>query len=121
MKISNLGQEPPASSKALNEDLMDMDILCTFRIKIEKEILEHGYIKKQNQNQGQDAKTQSGTSSVLQSPKSGLKGHGCSLYLQNHDKELKFRTCVYQKTSDHIKIEMKIQSPVENVQHPPKP
>ena len=35
-------------------------------------------------NKDQDAKPQSGTSIVLQSPKSGLKGHGCSLHLQNH-------------------------------------
>ena len=28
-------QEPPASSKAPNEDLKDMDVLCTFKIKIE--------------------------------------------------------------------------------------
>ena len=28
-------QEPPASSKAPNEDLKDMDVLCTFKIKLE--------------------------------------------------------------------------------------
>ena len=39
-KISNPSQEPPASSKAPNEDLKDMDVLCTFKIKIES----HGYI-----------------------------------------------------------------------------
>ena len=35
IKIPNPSQEPPASSKALNEDLKDMDVLCTFKIKIE--------------------------------------------------------------------------------------
>ena len=35
IKVSNPNQEPPASSKAPNEDLKDMDALCTFKIKIE--------------------------------------------------------------------------------------
>ena len=53
-------------------------------------------IEKTSVNQDQDAKTQSRMSSVLQSPKSGLKGHGCPLHLQNQGRELKFRTSVYQ-------------------------
>ena len=35
-KIQNPNQEPPASSKSQNQDLKDMDVLCTFKIKIEK-------------------------------------------------------------------------------------
>ena len=38
-------QEPPASSKAPNEDLKDMDVLCTFKIKIESQKSANGYIK----------------------------------------------------------------------------
>ena len=34
IKMTNPSQEPPASSKAPNEDLKDMDVLCTFKIKI---------------------------------------------------------------------------------------
>ena len=48
-------------------------------------------------NHDQDAKLQSGTSSILQSPKWGLKGHLCSLHLQNQDREPKFRAWVYQR------------------------
>ena len=33
-------------------------------------------------NKDQDVKPQSGTSCVLQSPKSGIKGHRCSFHLQ---------------------------------------
>ena len=33
--MSNLGQELPASSKAPNPDLKDMDVLCKFKINIE--------------------------------------------------------------------------------------
>ena len=34
--MPNPSQEPPASSKALNEDLKDLDVLCIFKMKIEK-------------------------------------------------------------------------------------
>ena len=33
IKIPNPNQEPPAYSKALNQDLKDMDVLCTPKIK----------------------------------------------------------------------------------------
>ena len=99
IKIPNPSQEPPASSKAPNEDLKDMEVLCTFKIQIEKQNSEHGYSKDQCQypNQDQDAKTQKRMSSVLQSPKSGHKGHGCSLQLPNQDREKKFGSWVYQR------------------------
>ena len=32
IKMPNLSQEPPASSKAPDEDLKEMDVLCTFKI-----------------------------------------------------------------------------------------
>ena len=44
-KMSNPSQEPPVSSQAPNEDLKDMDVLCTFKIKIESQNLDHGYIR----------------------------------------------------------------------------
>ena len=47
INIPNPSQEPPASSKAPNQDLKDMDVLCTFKIKIESQNLDHGYIKDQ--------------------------------------------------------------------------
>ena len=60
IKIPNLCQVPQSSSEALNQDLEDMDILCTFKIKIEIQYWEHGYIKDQWQytNQDQDVKHQ---------------------------------------------------------------
>merc|ERR1712082_525500 len=71
IRMPNPRKEPPASSKAPNEDLKDMDVLCTFKIKIESQISDHWCIRDQRPylNQDQDAKPQSGTSSVLQSPK----------------------------------------------------
>ena len=35
IKIPNPIEEPPASSKTQNQDLKDMDVLCTFKIKTE--------------------------------------------------------------------------------------
>ena len=44
--MPNPSHEPPASSKAPNEDLKDIDVLCTFEIKKERaEILNIGVIK----------------------------------------------------------------------------
>ena len=47
MKMPNPSQEPPAFSKTPNEDLKDMDVLCTFKIKKESQNLDHGCIKDQ--------------------------------------------------------------------------
>ena len=75
IKMSHPSQGPPVSSKAQNEDLKDMDVLCTFKIKMEIQNLDHGYIKDQcpYPNQDKDAKPKSGTFSVLQSPNQDLK------------------------------------------------
>ena len=64
IKIPNPSQEPPASSKAQNRDLRDMDALCTSKIKIESQKLDHGCIKYHwpYPNHNQDAKPQSAPS-----------------------------------------------------------
>merc|ERR1711954_23509 len=123
IRMPNPSQEPPASSKAPNQDLKDMDGLCTFKIKIESQNLAYGYTKDQwpYPNQYQDAKPRSGTSSILQSPKSGPKGHGCSLHLQNQDREPKFRIWVYQRPVTILKSISGCQTPVRNLKCPPKP
>ena len=45
IKMPNPSKEPPASAKAPNEDLKDMDVLCTFKIKIKSQNLDHICIK----------------------------------------------------------------------------
>ena len=45
IKVPNPSQEPPASSKSQDQDLKDMDVLCTFKIKIESQNSDHGCIK----------------------------------------------------------------------------
>ena len=82
-KMPNHGQVYLASSifKSPNQDLKDIDILCTFKRNVHSQYLDHRFIKDQLQysNQDQEAKLQPGTSSPQQSPILGLKGHGCSL------------------------------------------
>ena len=91
-------QEPPASSKAPYHGLKDMDDLYNFKVKIENQNLEHESIKHhwQYKNQDPNTKPQSGTSRILHQPKPGLKEKGCSLHLQNHDREPKFGSWVSQ-------------------------
>ena len=52
--MSKPSQEPPTSSKAPNLDLKDIDVLCTFKIKIGRQNLEHGCIKDQGLYPNQD-------------------------------------------------------------------
>ena len=123
IKMPNPSQEPQASPKAQNQDFKDMAVLCSFEIKIESRHSEHGLTTDQwsYPNQDQDAKPQSGTSIILQSPKWGLKGHGCSLHLQNQDREPKFGSWLYQRPVTIFKARSRCQTPVRNLQHPPKP
>ena len=58
IKMPNPSQEPPAPTKAPNQDLKDMDVLCTFKTKIERWNSEYGCIRDQwpFPYQDQDAK-----------------------------------------------------------------
>ena len=47
IKMPNSSQVPPASSKAPDEDLKDMNVLSTFKTKIESQNLDQGNIKDQ--------------------------------------------------------------------------
>ena len=44
IKMPNPSQEPPASSKASDQDLKDMDVLCTFKINVDNQNSEHGWL-----------------------------------------------------------------------------
>ena len=47
IKMPNTSQEPPASFRAPNDELKDMDVLCTLEIKIKNRKSDHGHIKDQ--------------------------------------------------------------------------
>ena len=123
IRIPNPSHEPPVSSKAPNQDSKDLDGLCTFKIKVESWNFYHGCIKDQSSypNQDKHTKSQSGTSSVLQNQKWGLKGHGFPLRLQNQDWEPKLRIWVYQRPVTIAKSTSRCKTSVRNLQHPPKP
>ena len=122
IKMQNPSQEPLTSSKAPNQDLKDMDVLFTFKMEIDSQNSEYGCIKDlwPYLNHDQDAKAKSGTSSIFQSLKQGLKGHRCSLHLQNQDREPKLRSWVYQRPVAISKSRSRCQTQVRNIQHLPK-
>ena len=88
--ISKSSQEYPEFSKAPNEDLKDMDVLCPFKIKIESQNLEQGCIKDQwpYKHQDQYVKPSSGTSTLKIIIETQIWSMGVS------------------KTSDHILIKI---------------
>ena len=122
IKMPNPSQEPPASSKALDKDLKDVDVLCTFKIQLKSKNSDHGCIKNQwpYPNQDQDVKPQSGTSCNLKSPKLGLKGHGCYLHIQNQYREKQIGTWVYQRPVTISNLRWRCHFPVSNIGHSPK-
>ena len=122
IKMQNPSQESPAPIKAPNQDLKDMDVLCTFKVKIESQNSKHGCIKDQwpHPNENKDAKPQSGTSSPHKSPKSGHKGHGCSLHPQ-FKIEPKFGTWLHQRPVTISELRSRCQSWVTSLQCPPMP
>jgi len=68
IKMPNPCQEPLAPTKAPNKDSMEMDVLCTFKYKIESQNSEYKCIKDQLPylNEDQDAKPKSRTSILPQ-------------------------------------------------------
>ena len=47
IKMPNPCQEPPVSTKAPNDNLKDMGVPCTFKIKIETQNFHQAYIRNQ--------------------------------------------------------------------------
>ena len=94
IKMPNPSQEPPASSKAPNEDLKDMDVLCTFKIKIESHNSEYGSIKDEwpYPNEDQDAKPHSGTLASSKAP---------NLYLKDMEDPCTFKINIESKNSEY--------------------
>ena len=75
VKMPNQNQEPPAFSKAPNEDWKDRDVLYTFKIHENGQNLLYEWNKDYRlyPDQEQDSELQTGTSSILQSSNQDLK------------------------------------------------
>ena len=123
MKMPKPSQEPPAFYKAPNEDSKGCG--CSLHLQNKDREQKFGsWVCQQPvtiSKKDQDAKPQLGTCSPNQSLKSGMKGYGCTLYLQNQDREPKFRTLVNQRPVTVSIQRSRCQTPVRNLQHPPKP
>ena len=87
INIPNPTKELPASAKAPNPDLKDMDVLCSYKIKIESQTLKRGW---QYPKQDTDSQPQSGSTAFSKA--------------KNHN-------IVVQKTFDHIQINIKMPNP----------
>ena len=112
--ILNLSNEPPASSKAPNQALKDMDVLCTFKIKIKSKNSDHEYIKDQwpYPNQDHDKRPHSEATNILQGFKLWVREHGYSLNPQNQNRKPIFVTWGYYTlvTISHFYLDTNLQS-----------
>ena len=120
MQISS--QEPPVSSIAQNEDLKDMDVLCTFKFKIESknsghgvsEIIDHIQIKIKMSKPSQKFQC---------SPKPKIRTlRTCMFFAPSNSRQrAKFGIWVYQRPVTISNSISGCQTPVRNLQRPPKP
>ena len=105
-------QKPPASSKAPNQDLKDMDILCTFKIKIKTQNLDHGVsntsdhiqinIRMQNPSQKPPASSKAPNQAL------NVMDVICTFKIKIESQNLAYGV---PKTSDHIQINIRMQNP----------
>ena len=111
--MPNPSHEPPMPSKAPDEDLKDMDVLCTFKIKIESQNLDQKCTKDHCPYPSQDpnAKPQSGTLSILKIPNNDVL---CTFKIKRE--KAKIQNIGALKTCDHIQIKIKILNPSQEPQ-----
>ena len=120
--MPNPSQEPSAPTKAPNQDLKDMDVICIFKYKIEPKF---GTCVNQRQvtifKSVSRCKTPVKILQYPRKPKIRTKGHRCSLHLQNQDRKTKFGIWVNQIPVTISKSISGCKIPVRNIQCPPKP
>ena len=103
IKMPNLIHEPSASSKVPNQDMKNIDVLCTFKFKIENQNSEHGCIKDQY-----NAKFHIKMPNPSQEPPTGLK----RIWMFFSPSKLRQRAKIWNmdasKNSDHTQIKIKM-------------
>ena len=123
IKILNLCQEPPLSSKAPNQDLKDMVVICTFKIKKKSKIRKIGVSKTNHNiqikimipNPSQEHPASS------KAPNQDLKDIEVLCFFKIKMVSQQFYTWVYQRPVTISKSRSRSQTPARNLQHPPKP
>ena len=119
IKIPNPSQEPPASSEAPIEDLKDIDVLCTLKIKIENQDSDYGYMKTSYHiqikikipNPSQESPVSSKAPNEDPKDMNVLCTFNIKIERQNWD----------QRPAIISKSRSRFQTPLRNLQHPPKP
>ena len=110
IKMPNPSQVPPVSSKALNKDLKDMDILCTFKIKTESQNLEDWVYQRPLTTSQSRSKCQTSVRN-LQFPSNPqiwtLMTHMFFVPPKSNQKA-KIGNMIVPKTNGHIQIKIKI-------------
>ena len=119
IKVPNPSQEPPASPKASNKDLKDMDAVWIFNIKLESQNPKYRCNKDQwpYPNQDQGAKHQSKASSILKSLEEDLKNIDV-ICIFKIKRELKFGRWVYQRRVTISESRSRCQTLVGNLKRP---
>ena len=120
--IPNPNQEPPASSKALNEDLKGHG--CSLHLQNEdREPICRIWVYQRPVTSSRSWLRCQTPGSNLQHPpmsKSGPKGPRCSLHFQSQESNPKFEKYVYQRPVTISKPRWRCQTPARNLQLPPK-
>ena len=115
IKIPNPSQEPPASSKPPNEDLKDMDVICTFKIKIESHNLAYGVPKTSDHIQINITMP-----NPSQEPPASSKAPYQVFFEPSKSSErAKIQNMGISKTVTMSKPRSKCQTPVRSLQHSP--
>ena len=122
IRMRNPSQEPPASSKAPYQALKVMEVICIFKIKIESQIQNMGVLKFNDHFQIEIKMPNSIQEPPVcsKSPCQDFKDMNV-LCTSKIKIEPKFGIWVYQRPVTISKSISGRQTPVRNLQHPPKP
>ena len=121
IKVPNPSQEPPASSKAPNEDLKDMgNLLHLQNLDREPKFRSWSYQRQLTISKSR-SRCQTPVRNLQQPSKPQIKNHRFSLLIQNQNRESKFGTLVYQRPLTISKLRSRCQTSVRNLQCPSKP
>ena len=113
-KILNPSEEPRTSSKSPYKDLMDMAVLCTFKIKLESQKLEHEFSKDQwpYPNQDQDKNPSQELPASSRASNHNLKDIDI-LWAFNFKRESQIQNNNIAKTSNPLQVNIKIPKPCQ--------
>ena len=119
IKMQTLSQEPPASSKVTNGNLMDIDVLCTLKSKIESKFFIKGVSKTSDPIQNK-IKMPNPSQEPPAPTNQDLKDMDilCTFKMKIESQNLEFG--LYQRPVTISKLGSRCKTPVRNLQPPSK-